>query len=128
MSNKFENKEFFAALAQLVEEKGIPADYMFEKIQAAIISATRNQFGNRENVVCDIDKDAQTIRVYVRIPVMEEEEIEEPAAEWTVEQAVAHGFESRRRAGIQPRSDEIRPDRGADRKERHPPGHPRSGA
>ena len=94
MSNKFENKEFFAALAQLVEEKGIPADYMFEKIQAAIISATRNQFGNRENVVCDIDKNAQTIRVYVRIPVMEADEIEEPAAEWTVEQAVAHGFEN----------------------------------
>ena len=92
MSNKFENREFFEALAQLVEEKGISADYMFEKIQAAIISATRNQFGNRENVVCDINKDAQTIRVYVCIPVMEEEEIEEPDAEWTVEQAQAHGF------------------------------------
>ena len=92
MSNDFINKEFFDALSQLVEEKGIPADYMFEKIQAAIISATRNQFGNRENVVCDINKDAQTMRVYVNIPIMEPEEIEEPAAEWTVEQAVAHGF------------------------------------
>ena len=93
MSKEFINKEFFDALTQLVEEKGIPADYMFEKIQAAIISATRNQFGNRENVVCDIDPAEQSMRVYVRIPVMEEDEIEEPAAEWTVEQAVAHGFE-----------------------------------
>ena len=92
MSKEFINKEFFDALTQLVEEKGIPADYMFEKIQAAIISATRNQFGNRENVVCDIDPAEQSMRVYVRIPVMEEDEIEEPAAEWTVEQAVAHGF------------------------------------
>jgi len=93
MSKEFINKEFFDALKALVEEKGIPADYMFEKIQAAIISATRNQFGNRENVVCDIDPEEQSMRVYVRIPVMEEDEIEEPDAEWTVEQAVAHGFE-----------------------------------
>ena len=93
MSKEFINKEFFDALKALVEEKGIPADYMFEKIQAAIISATRNQFGNRENVVCDIDQEEQSMRVYVRIPVMEEDDIEEPDAEWTVEQAVAHGFE-----------------------------------
>ena len=93
MSKEFINKEFFDALKALVEEKGIPADYMFEKIQAAIISATRNQFGNRENVVCDIDPDEQSMRVYVRIPVMEADEIEEPAAEWTVEQAAAHGFD-----------------------------------
>ena len=93
MSKEFINKEFFDALKALVEEKGIPADYMFEKIQAAIISATRNQFGNRENVVCDINPDEQSMRVYVRIPVMEEDEIEEPDAEWTVEQAVAHGFD-----------------------------------
>ena len=94
MSKEFVNKEFFDALTALVTEKGIPADYMFEKIQAAIVSANRSQYGNRDNVVCEIDKDAQSMRVYVRIPVLEPDEIEEPAAEWTVEQAVARGYKN----------------------------------
>ena len=79
------NKEFFEAVQLLESEKGIPADYMFEKIKAAIISATRNSYGNRDNVVCDIDPEKQTMNVYVRIAVVEE--VEEPLAEMTVEEA-----------------------------------------
>ena len=79
------NKEFFEAIKLLEEEKGISSEYMYEKIKAAIISATRNSYGNRDNVVCDIDPEKQTMSVYVRIAVVEE--IEEPAAEMTLEQA-----------------------------------------
>ncbi len=79
------NKEFFEAVQLLESEKGIPADYMFEKIKAAIISATRNSYGNRDNVVCDIDPEKQTMNVYVRIAVVDE--VEEPLAEMTVEEA-----------------------------------------
>ena len=79
------NKEFFEAVQLLETEKGISADYIYEKIKAAIISATKNSYGNRDNVVCDIDTENQTMRVYVKIAVVEE--IEEPAAEMTLEQA-----------------------------------------
>ena len=79
------NKEFFEAIALLEKENGIPADYMYEKIKAAIISATKNSYGNRDNVVCDIDPEKQTMEVYVRIAVVDE--IEEPLAEMTLEQA-----------------------------------------
>ena len=79
------NKEFFEAIKLLEEEKGISSEYMYEKIKAAIISATRNSYGNRDNVVCDIDPEKQTMSVYVRIAVVEE--IEDPAAEMTLEQA-----------------------------------------
>ena len=79
------NKEFFEAIKLLESEKGIPAEYMFEKIKAAIISATRNSYGNRDNVVCDIDPENQTMNVYVRIAVVDE--VEEPLAEMTLEQA-----------------------------------------
>ncbi len=79
------NKEFFEAVQLLESEKGIPADYMFEKIKAAIISATRNSYGNRDNVVCDIDPEKKTMNVYVRIAVVEE--VEEPLAEMTLEEA-----------------------------------------
>ncbi len=79
------NKEFFEAVKMLESEKGISSDYIFEKIQAAIISATKNTYGNRDNVVVDIDPEKQIMNVYVRIAVVEE--VEEPAAEMTLEQA-----------------------------------------
>ncbi len=79
------NKEFFEAVKMLEEEKGISSEYIFEKIQAAIISATRNSYGNRDNVVCDINPEKQTMDVYVNIAVVDE--IEEPLAEMTLEQA-----------------------------------------
>ncbi|MBQ5968787.1 MAG: transcription termination/antitermination protein NusA [Clostridia bacterium] len=82
------NKEFFEAVKMLEAEKGISAEYLYEKIQAAIISATRNQYGNRDNVVCDIDPEKQTMRVYVNIAVVDE--VVEPAAEMTLEQARAY--------------------------------------
>lgn len=79
------NKEFFEAVKMLEEEKGISSEYIFDKIKAAIISATRNSYGNRDNVVCDIDPEKQTMDVYVNIAVVDE--IEEPLAEMTLEQA-----------------------------------------
>ena len=82
------NKEFFEAVKLLESEKGISADYIYEKIRAAIISATRNQYGNRDNVVCDIDTEKQTMRVYVKIAVVDE--VEEDGAEMTVEEARAY--------------------------------------
>ncbi|MEE1320724.1 MAG: transcription termination factor NusA [Acutalibacteraceae bacterium] len=79
------NKEFFEAVKMLEEEKGISSEYIYDKIRAAIISATRNSYGNRDNVVCEIDPEKQTMSVYVRIAVVDE--VEEPAAEMTLEQA-----------------------------------------
>ena len=79
------NKEFFEAVKMLEEEKGISSEYIYDKIRAAIISATRNSYGNRDNVVCEIDPEKQTMSVYVKIAVVDE--VEEPAAEMTLEQA-----------------------------------------
>ena len=64
------NKEFFEAVKMMEAEKGISADYLYEKIKMAILSATRGQYG--ENVMCDIDPEAQTMNVYVHAEVVEE--------------------------------------------------------
>ena len=40
------NTEFFEALALLEKEKGIPADYLLEKIKAAIAIAVKRDYGN----------------------------------------------------------------------------------
>ena len=40
-STELDSKEFFAAIAQIEEEKGIKKGYMMEKITQALISAYR---------------------------------------------------------------------------------------
>ena len=66
------NKEFFEAVQMLETEKGISSEYIYDKIRAAIISATRNSYGNKDNVVCDINPEEKTMKVYVKIEVVDE--------------------------------------------------------
>ena len=40
-SNELDGKEFFAAIAQIEQEKGIKPGYMMEKITQALLSAYR---------------------------------------------------------------------------------------
>ena len=48
------NEEIFAALDQLEKEKGIPKDYMVEKITQALLAAyKKNSTGYTDNVFID---------------------------------------------------------------------------
>lgn len=86
--NPYLNKEFFEAVKMLEETKGISSEYLFEKINAAIISATRNTYQNRDIVVCEINPEKQTMRVYVRKNVVEE--VEDEITDLTLEEARAY--------------------------------------
>ena len=44
------NKALFAALEMLESEKGIPKAYMYEKLEAALVSAYRREMGGSTNV------------------------------------------------------------------------------
>lgn len=81
------SKEFFEAVKMLEAEKGIPADYLYEKISAAIIVAAKHDYNGKDIVHCDIDEEKQKIKVYVRKNVVEE--IEDPDTDLTLEQAQA---------------------------------------
>ncbi len=81
------SKEFFEAVKMLEEEKGIPADYLYEKIAAAIIVAAKHDYNGKDIVHCDIDEEKQKIKVYIRKNVVEE--IEDPDTDLTLEQAQA---------------------------------------
>ena len=50
-----DNKEFFAALEAMEEERGIPKEFLADKIADAIVVAARKDFGGREIVSCIID-------------------------------------------------------------------------
>jgi N utilization substance protein A len=65
------NKEFFEALALLEKEKGIPTDFMLDRIHKAIMTACKNNYGN-EDVLIDINPEKNRFEVYLRKTVVEE--------------------------------------------------------
>lgn len=82
------NAEFFEALELMEKEKGIPAEYLAEKIQSAIVVAVKKDYAGRDVVFCDVDFDNQNFSVYVRKTVVEE--IEDPYSEILKEEAAKY--------------------------------------
>ncbi len=81
-----QNSEFFEALALLEAEKGIPADYMLEKIRAAVVLAVKRDFGGRDdNIDVLMNPETQVFEVSVRKKVVEE--VTDPEEQLTLEQA-----------------------------------------
>ena len=74
------NAEFFAAIAQLEAEKGIPQDYMLERVSQALLAAyKRDNSGNTDNVFVEPDIEKKEIRMFVKKTVVEA--VENPAEE-----------------------------------------------
>ena len=65
-SVKNQSKEFFEALKFMEAEKGIPAEYIAEKISAAIVVALRKDYGTTENITCTIDCENEIFKVVLR--------------------------------------------------------------
>ena len=82
------NADFFYAINQLEEEKGIPKAYMLEKITQALVTAYR-QVGdsNADNVVVEVDEPKKAIRMFIKKEVVEE--VENPSCQISVEEAKA---------------------------------------
>ncbi len=70
---KQNNEELFLALDLLEKEKGIPAEFMLEKITKAISTACKNSYGN-EDVDIQIDRDAGRFDVFLKKEIVEEVE------------------------------------------------------
>ena len=66
------NTEFFTALDLLQKEKGIPPEYMYEKIEAALAAAFRKEYGAGTNVRVVIDPAKKDVRLYQQKEVVEE--------------------------------------------------------
>ena len=80
------NAEFFAAVEDIEKEKGIPRDYMYEKIEQAMLAAFRRDnpdYG--ENVEVILDEDKKRIELVVHKPVVEQ--VEDPTMEIDVDSA-----------------------------------------
>ena len=74
------NKEFFKALDLLERQKGIPKEYMKEKVEAALQAAFRKETGTT-NVKVVLDEAKMDVRVYQQLAVINIEEEERKAQE-----------------------------------------------
>ena len=79
--------EIFAALALLEKERGIPQDFMMEKIVQALVTAYKRDHEDVENVVVDVNEEKRDLKMFVEKTVVEE--VENPAAEISAEEAKA---------------------------------------
>ena len=81
------NKEFFIALDLLEKEKGIPKEYMLEKIEAALLSAVKKEYGNSALMRVNIDPVKEDVKVYQQKEVVEE--VTNPQCQISLEEAKA---------------------------------------
>ena len=80
------NAEFFSAIEDIEREKGIPREYMYDKINQAMLAAFRKDNPDAaDNVVVELDEEKKKIDMYVVTDVVEE--VENPAVQMTLEQA-----------------------------------------
>lgn len=66
------NNEIFEALNLLEKERGIPVEFMLDKIKKAIITACKNSYNGNEDVIMDIDENKSVFDVYLRKTVVED--------------------------------------------------------
>ena len=57
------NKEFFEALRLMEEERGIPREFIADKIAEAIVVAARKDYGGNDIVSCVIDTEKELARL-----------------------------------------------------------------
>ncbi len=83
------NAELIEALRLLEKERGIDAEVLFEAIEEALVSAYRREFEARstDNIRAEVDRENGEMRVFLIKTVVEE--IDDPNAEITLEEAKA---------------------------------------
>ena len=79
------NSEFFAALDELEQKRGISKAYMLEKIEAALVAAYKKEYGNNTNVRISIDENRKDVRVFQQKTIVAE--VEDPETEISLEEA-----------------------------------------
>lgn len=80
------NAEFFDAIADIEVEKGIPREYMYEKIKQAMLAAFRRDNPNCEdNVEIALDEDKKRIEMFVNKTAVNE--VEDPDHEINIDAA-----------------------------------------
>ena len=85
-TNEMDGKEFFEAIHQIEQEKGIKPGYMMEKVTQALLSAYRRDHeGVGDNLFVEADESTYTVRLYLKKEIVEG--VDNPATEISLEEA-----------------------------------------
>ncbi|MEA4933885.1 MAG: transcription termination factor NusA [Lawsonibacter sp.] len=85
-NNELDGKEFFAAISQIEQEKGIKSGYMMEKITQALLSAYRRDHeGVGDNLVIEANEEAATVRLFLKKDIVES--VDNPSTEISLDDA-----------------------------------------
>ena len=85
-NGELDGQEFFSAIAQIEQEKGIKPGYMLEKITQALVSAYRKDHeGIGDNLIVDADPSTNTVRMFLKKDIVEV--VDNPNTEISLEEA-----------------------------------------
>lgn len=82
-----DQKEFFEALKEMEQERGIPCEFIVDKIAEAITVAARKDYGGNDIVSCVIDLEKEVFSVTARKEIVEV--VDDPYTQISVEDAKA---------------------------------------
>ena len=88
MATKSSKESFVNALDLLEKEKGIPKEYMIERIENALVSAYHKEYGAGANVRIEFNLEKDDVRVFQQKTVVEE--VSDPEQEISLEDAKTH--------------------------------------
>lgn len=77
-------------IQETMREKGIPMDVIREAVEAALASAYRKDHGKDSNIAFKVDSQSGEIKAYNVYDVVEDDAVENPQRQFTVEQARQH--------------------------------------
>ena len=83
---KRDNKELFEALRFMEQEKGVPCEFIAEKVAEAITVAARKDYGGNDIVSCTIDVEKEIFLVYARKEIVDV--VENPYTQISKEDAI----------------------------------------
>lgn len=84
---KKDNKELFEAIRFMEQEKGVPGEFIAEKISDAITTAARKDYGGNDIVSCVIDLEKEMFLVTARKEIVDE--VENPYTQISRDDAAA---------------------------------------
>lgn len=88
MATKSSKESFVNALDLLEKEKGIPKEYMIERIENALVSAYHKEYGTGANVRIEFNLEKDDVRVFQQKTVVET--VSDPEQEISLEDAKTH--------------------------------------
>jgi len=80
------NLSIVEALGQIAREKNVDREMVVQTLKDALVSAAKRRYGNTENYFAEVDPQTGSMEVVAHMRVVEE--VEEPSAEITLEDAL----------------------------------------